>query len=69
VASLPEVGGDAALFVEQTEEAYLDAMRRLASDEGLRRELSERGYRQANQFSWLRCATETVAVYRKTLHS
>jgi glycosyltransferase involved in cell wall biosynthesis len=69
VASLPEVGGDAALFVEQTEEAYLDAMRRLASDKELRRELSERGYRQAKQFSWLRCAAETVAVYRKTLRS
>jgi glycosyltransferase involved in cell wall biosynthesis len=31
VASLPEVGGSAALFVEQTAGSYLDAMRRLAT--------------------------------------
>jgi len=68
VASLPEVGGDAALFVDQTPEAYLDAMRTLASEPKLTRELAERGYRQAAGFSWLKCATETVGVYRKVLN-
>jgi glycosyltransferase involved in cell wall biosynthesis len=65
VASLPEVGGNAALFVEQTAESYLDAMRRLATDKSLTRDLSSLGYLQAQRFSWRRCAAETVDVYRQ----
>ena len=69
VASLPEVGGDAALFSKLQPDAYLDAMKRLSADIGLRGELIANGYRQARQFSWRRCAEETAEVYRSALKS
>jgi glycosyltransferase involved in cell wall biosynthesis len=62
-SSLPEVAGDAALLVDPTDtEALADALARLVADEGLRRELVERGFRQMRRFSWRRCAEETLRV-------
>ena len=69
MASLPEVGGDAALFSNLQPDAYLEAMKRLSADIGLRQELIANGYRQARQFSWRRCAEETAEVYRSVLKS
>jgi glycosyltransferase involved in cell wall biosynthesis len=63
VSSLPEVAGDAALLIDPLDvESIAEAMNRLLQDEGLRTELVERGYRQVRQFSWDRCARETLAV-------
>lgn len=67
VASLPEVGGDAAHFVDLTRDAYLDGMKMILSDSLLRLSLIERGRRHSRQFSWRRCAAETAEVYRRTL--
>lgn len=64
VASLPEVAGEAALFVPLSAAGYLDALAMLAGDPALRRELSARGQVQGAKFSWRRCARETIAVYR-----
>ena len=62
-SSLPEVAGDAALLVEPRDtDALADALARLVADEGLRRELVERGFRQMQRFSWRRCAEETLSV-------
>jgi glycosyltransferase involved in cell wall biosynthesis len=69
VASLQEVGGDAALFCKLQPDAYLDAIKRLSTEIGLREALVENGYRQARQFSWRRCAEETAEVYRSALKS
>jgi glycosyltransferase involved in cell wall biosynthesis len=64
VSSLPEVTGDAALLVPPSDvDAIAERLTRLLEDEQLRRELSERGYRRAAQFSWERCARATLAVY------
>jgi glycosyltransferase involved in cell wall biosynthesis len=68
VASLPEVGGDAACYAELEPSSYLEKMRKLACDSDLRRAMSERGLRQAASFTWERCAEQTLAVYGKTLH-
>lgn len=67
VASLPEVGGEAALFTDMTPEAYFNAMRLLSREAGLRNELIARGLAQAANFSWTKCATEVLDVYRATL--
>jgi glycosyltransferase involved in cell wall biosynthesis len=67
VASLPEVGGEAALFVEQTPSGYLTAMQTLAANPALRADLAGKGLVQARQFSWQRCAEQTLAVYRSAL--
>jgi glycosyltransferase involved in cell wall biosynthesis len=64
VASLPEVGGDAAFYSEMTPAAYLEAMLRLMRDGPLRQELVEKGKTHSAKFSWSKCARETVEVYR-----
>ena len=66
VSSLPEVAGDAALLVDPHDElAIAAAMTRLADDETLRESLRVAGLNRATQFTWQRCAEETVAVYRR----
>jgi glycosyltransferase involved in cell wall biosynthesis len=67
-ASLPEVGSDAALYVDPFDvEAIADRIAELARDEGLRDQLRERGIRRAGEFSWARSAEATLAVYRDVL--
>jgi glycosyltransferase involved in cell wall biosynthesis len=64
--SLPEVCGDAALYVDEPASlaAWTAALRRVAGDGPLRVLLRERGAVQAYQFSWKRTAEETLAVLR-----
>jgi glycosyltransferase involved in cell wall biosynthesis len=62
-SSLPEVAGDAALLVDPLDTAALAAaLRRIVTDESLRRTLVERGFDQVRRFSWRRCARETLDV-------
>src|SRR5262245_40927137 len=64
-SSLPEVAGDAALLVDPTDTAALaDGLARLATDAGLRAELRARGLARAAEFTWDRCAAETLAVLK-----
>lgn len=65
-SSLPEVAGDAALLVDPADtDAIAAGLVRLASDAALRADLHERGLRRAAQFTWERCARETLAVLRE----
>lgn len=67
-SSLPEVGGDAALYVEPDDIAGLtEALRQGLLDETWRQTAIERGLSQAQSFSWQQCAEDTIAVYRKAL--
>jgi glycosyltransferase involved in cell wall biosynthesis len=64
VAALPEVVGDCALLVPPTDtDAMSKALLRLLESDTLRADLAARGLRRAAQFSWDRCARETLAVY------
>lgn len=68
VSSMPEVGGDAAVYFDPTDDSEIAAaMRRLAGDPQLRAELSVAGTERAKSFSWDRAADETVDVYRRLL--
>jgi glycosyltransferase involved in cell wall biosynthesis len=52
-SSMPEVAGDAAALVDPRNMEELCAqMDRLVSDEGLRRQMTARGFKQAARFSW-----------------
>jgi len=63
VSALPEVVGDAALLVDPLDVRGLaEAMRRIVTNEMLRRELRRRGFEQAARFSWERCAREVLDV-------
>jgi glycosyltransferase involved in cell wall biosynthesis len=67
-ASLPEVVGDAALLVEPTDTASLaQALFQVLGDPALRSDLSRSGLQRAGQFSWTRCALETLQVYAQAL--
>jgi glycosyltransferase involved in cell wall biosynthesis len=52
-SSLPEVAADAAVYLTPGSESELaDAIRKMESGDGLRRDLRERGFTQAKKFSW-----------------
>ena len=64
-SSHPEVGGDAALYFPQGDSSALAAqLERLLSDNGLRRDLSQKGIARAASFTWRRTAEATAAAYR-----
>ncbi len=61
--SLPEVVGDVGLLVDpEDEEAIGAALVRILTDDALRARLARAGPERAAQFSWERCARETLAV-------
>ncbi len=69
VSSLPEVAGNAALMTPLDVTAYLANLRTLLRDASLRASLIERGWRNADRFTWAKCATATVAAYEAALRS
>jgi glycosyltransferase involved in cell wall biosynthesis len=69
-SSIPEVVGDAAeLFDPSDPDSMRTAVERVASDEALRGTLVARGRDRIKQFSWERCAKETLDVYARVLSS
>ena len=67
-SSLPEVAGDAALLFDPHDEAsIMEALRRMLTDDGLKEDYAERGRNRAAEFSWERCARETMDVLRCTV--
>ena len=62
-SSMPEVAGDAALLVNPYDiSAIADAMNNLMSDKQLRERLIYRGLERVKQFSWKKCAEQTLEV-------
>jgi glycosyltransferase involved in cell wall biosynthesis len=65
-SSLPEVAGDAALWVDPYDvEGLAEAMRRMLTDSALRREMVGRGLDQARRFSWQSAAEQLLEVYAR----
>lgn len=68
VGSLAEVVGDAGLLVDPNDpKAFGEALARCVTDDQLRTDLERRGRERAADFSWRRCAEETLEVYREVL--
>jgi glycosyltransferase involved in cell wall biosynthesis len=68
ISSLPEITGGAALMVDPSSiDELIGAMERILNDNGLERELREKGPVQARRFSWEKAAAETLLLY-KTMH-
>lgn len=65
-ASLPEVCGDAAIFIdpENTDELK-NALKELLENEKLRVELRQKGLMHAKKFTWRKTAEKTLEVIRK----
>ncbi len=68
VSSLPEVGGDAVIYVNPHDtEEIAASLQRLAEQPDLCHSLQERGSLQSRQFSWRRTADQTLRVYEAFL--
>jgi len=68
VTSLPEVAGDAALYVNPNRIGdIVRAMTRLGEDPDVRKRLKSAALDQAHQFSWESFALEVREVYKKAL--
>ena len=64
VSSMPEVAGDAALLVDPYDvDAIAKAIHRVLTDNSLRETLVKEGLERVKQFSWQKCAEETIKVY------
>ncbi len=68
-SALPEVGGEAAVYVLDPEDvdALAAAVGRVRDDPDLRRRLVAAGHRQAAQFTWDRCAAGVADAVRARL--
>ena len=65
-SSLPEVVGEAGIMVSPTDTGgWVEAMRRVLTDNQLRNEMVAKGLEQSKKFSWDRTAQQTLEVYHK----
>lgn len=65
-SALPEVCGDAAIFVDPLDlDAIAAAIVELAENASLRGEMIARGHRRAARFTWRDCAEATLRVLRE----
>jgi len=69
-SSLPEVGGDAVMYINPAEPGTIaDTMRRIEAEPELRAKLIYAGLAQAAKFSWEKAARQTLAFYEQVLAS
>lgn len=63
--SLPEIVGRKGMMVDDPEDvtAWAETLARVLSDSQLRAEMIERGYAQAEKFSWEETAAQTLRLY------
>jgi glycosyltransferase involved in cell wall biosynthesis len=67
--SLPEVGGEAAVYYDDTTRDLVEQMLRLEEQSHLYIELSERALVQARRFSWANTAAKVFELYEQVLSS
>jgi glycosyltransferase involved in cell wall biosynthesis len=66
--SLPEVGGDAAIYFDPTDAGSIrDALSRLLGDRTLRADLVARGRSRLAQFTWEATCARTAETYRRAV--
>lgn len=65
ISSMPEVGGDAALYFDPHSRAEIkNVMLKVLTNPALAKELIERGKKRLLVYSWDRCAKETMEVFK-----
>ncbi len=63
ISSLPEVGGDAAIYFEPSNRDEIkDSILKVLQNENLKQELITKGKERLKDFSWEKCARETLQV-------
>jgi glycosyltransferase involved in cell wall biosynthesis len=65
---LPEVGGDAAYYVDpQRAEEIAEGIRKICGDQAMGNDLKERGLRQVQKFTSEVCADRVMNVYKNVM--
>ena len=65
ISSLPEVGGEAAYYVDpQRAEEIAEGMRKICGDEAMANDLKDRGLHQAQKFTAELCTGRVMNVYK-----
>lgn len=68
--SLPEVAGDTAIYCDPfSVDSIEEGLKKMAADEKLRIELSEKGLKRAGEFSWDKTAETVWQTILKTAHA
>jgi glycosyltransferase involved in cell wall biosynthesis len=67
--ALPEVGGDAVVYVEPTATGIAEGLRGLLDDEGRRRQLSAAAVQRAAAFTWSACAEQHLRSYARAVQA
>lgn len=69
-SSMPEIGGDAALYFDPTKTNQLeDLLLLLINNADLRENLRSKGLVQAKKYSWEKTAKETLRIYEEAYYS
>lgn len=67
--SLPEVGGDAALYFDpKCKIGIQEAAHKVLYSDSVRADLIAKGNLQYQKFSWRKCREETLSIYKKVLN-
>lgn len=70
ISSMPEVAGTAAIFVNpQNVDEIKKRVKEVMEDEDLKKGLIKKGFEQAKNFSWKKCAQETAQVYKNIIRT
>lgn len=65
VASIPEITKGSAILVNPNDQKEMtEALRKVLKDKDLQQDLSSRGLEQSSNFSWEKCAKETLELYQ-----
>jgi glycosyltransferase involved in cell wall biosynthesis len=69
VSSLPEVVGDTGLLIDPyDDEALAQAMQKMITDSDTRQQFAQKALARSAEFTWEKCARQTVEVYHQALN-
>ncbi len=64
-SSMPEVGGDAAYYIDPFQpEQITEAIKIILNDDSLRKDMVEKGFKNANNYSWRAMAEHVLSIYQ-----
>lgn len=68
-SSLPEIVGDSAIIINPLDEQALECeIKKLISDNNLRDELVNKGFKQAKKFNWEKVVIDSLSYYRELIY-
>ncbi len=68
VSSMPEVGGNAALYIDPTDvDDIKGKIKDVYRDEDLRETMIKKGFEQVKKFTWEKTAHQTVDIYKRLM--